>query len=242
MADITAETIDRIIDLASVQTLAFHALEYTDRPIHIVNPPAIAKVLVITLTALVDLFESNFEDIQSEKSVFHVTSETGVDAYANASNDYAQRTNFIKASFANVKSFSFDAWLDQEAFIIGLQAHVKDSVDRQYLLDLTSRIAVNEQLEIVDNGISQEVTAKTGTSLSKTLNVKPRVTLSPFRTFREIEQPASEFVFRVRKSTRGTPELALFEADGGAWKLTAMKSIAEYLKNAIANDAATVIY
>lgn len=242
MADLTAGFIDKILEISPTQTFDYHGLIYTNKTVNLVPPPAIAKVNVITLTALAALYQSNFENIAAAQSVFHVTSEVGVAVYANNSNDYAQREVFAAASFAAVESFKFNAWLDQEPFIIGLQAHVQDKGDRQYLLDLTSRIAINENLEITDNGVSQEVTAKTGSSLSKLITLKPRVTLAPFRTFREIEQPSSEFVFRVRKSTRGTPELALFEADGGAWKLTAMKSIAEYLKNSIANDAATVIY
>lgn len=242
MADITAETIDRILELGLVETFEFHDLQYVSKQVHVVQPPMIAKVNVITLSALVKLYETDFEGIKAEQSVFHVTGETGVAVYANDSNPYAQRTAYATASFADVKAFQFGSWLDQETFIIGLQAHVKDSEDRKYLLELTSKISINDQLEVTDNGISQDVTAKSGSVLKQVLSVKPRVTLSPFRTFREIEQPASEFVFRVRKGARGTPELALFEADGGAWKLTAMASIAAYLQNAIADDKVTVIY
>lgn len=242
MADLTAGFIDKILEISPTQAFDYHGLIYTNKTVNLVPPPAIAKVNVITLSALVKLYKSKFEAIDEVPTVFHVTSEVGVAVYGSFSNDYAQRTAYAVASFADVKSFTFGTWLDQETFIIGLQAHVKDAGDRQYLLDLTSRIAINDQLEITDNGVSQDVTAKTGASLKQIISLKPRVTLAPFRTFREIEQPSSEFVFRVRKGTRGTPELALFEADGGAWKLTAMQSIAEYLTNAIANDAATVIY
>jgi hypothetical protein len=242
MADLTAEFVTKILSLAPIETFDHHGLVYTSDPLNLINPPAIAKINVITLSALAALYHSSFEAMDKTNIVVHVTSEVGVAVYGNFSNEYAQRTAYAAASFADVKSFTFGTWLDQETFIIGLQAHVKDSGDRQYLLDLSSRIAINDQLEVTDNGVSQDVTAKTGTSLKQVLTLKPRVTLAPFRTFREIEQPSSEFVFRVRKGARGTPELALFEADGGAWKLTAMKLIAEYLTNAIANDAATVIY
>ena len=48
----------------------------------------------------------------------------------------------------------------------------------------------------------------------------------------EVEQPASQFVFRVNKSAN----LALFEADGGKWKLDAVKNISDYLKTELANN------
>ena len=56
-------------------------------------------------------------------------------------------------------------------------------------------------------------------------SVKP--TLAPFRTFSEIEQPESSFVLRVNDRGR----VGLFEADGGAWRNTAMLRIKEYLDN-----------
>ena len=52
------------------------------------------------------------------------------------------------------------------------------------------------------------------------------VTLMPRRTFFEIEQPASPFIFRMQSG----PTCALFEADGGAWQQEAMQRIAIYLR------------
>ena len=52
--------------------------------------------------------------------------------------------------------------------------------------------------------------------------------LRPYRTFTEVVQPASDFIFRM-KEDRGIT-CALFEADGGAWKNAAMKNIKEYLE------------
>jgi hypothetical protein len=48
-----------------------------------------------------------------------------------------------------------------------------------------------------DSGITQKVGMKTGAVLKTTETLRPRVTLAPFRTFREVVQPASEFIFRV---------------------------------------------
>ena len=54
------------------------------------------------------------------------------------------------------------------------------------------------------------------------------MTLTPFRTFYEVEQPESEFVFRIEN--RGdAPKFKLIEADGGRWKYEAMQQIKEYI-------------
>lgn len=55
------------------------------------------------------------------------------------------------------------------------------------------------------------------------------VKLRPYRTFMEIEQPESAYVFRVKDSEKG-PYFKLVEADGGLWKSIVMKRIKEYLE------------
>ena len=84
----------------------------------------------------------------------------------------------------------------------------------------------------VDNGVTQTVEASQGISLKSTVAVRPRVELQPFRTFLEVDQPASEFLLRIDGSDR----VGLFEADGGVWKLEAKNNIAAYLRKALADE------
>jgi len=56
------------------------------------------------------------------------------------------------------------------------------------------------------------------------------VKLKPYRTFNEVEQPESEFLLRLSDGA----QVALYEADGGAWKLTARRNIADYLRKQLA--------
>jgi hypothetical protein len=66
--------------------------------------------------------------------------------------------------------------------------------------------------------------------LQKELVLQNPFKLKPFRTFREVDQPESPFIFRVHQQAEEMPKCALYEADGGAWKLQAMKNIGDYLK------------
>ena len=52
--------------------------------------------------------------------------------------------------------------------------------------------------------------------------------LKPYRTFTEVEQPESDFIFRMKDM--GSVCCALFEADGGAWRNVAMHNIKAYLQ------------
>ena len=80
-----------------------------------------------------------------------------------------------------------------------------------------------------DNGVTQTVSVQSGISLAGTKKIPNPVSLAPFRTFVEVEQPESLFILRVTDGRSG-PELALFEADGGAWRLAAINSIKDWLQ------------
>ena len=59
------------------------------------------------------------------------------------------------------------------------------------------------------------------------------VELKPYRTFFEIEQPSSSFVFRMKSGGKGHedgPMCSLHEADGGAWRLDAIEEVKHFLR------------
>ena len=130
-----------------------------------------------------------------------------------------------------VANISVNQSISQERAIVELQSLYAVTEDRDYLLSLLSRIDVNQGVSSVDNGISQEVSVKTGAVLKEQQTVQPIVHLQPYRTFLEVEQPASDFLLRLDKD--GRP--ALYEADGGAWNLEAKRNIAAYLGEQLAD-------
>ncbi|MDD3140742.1 MAG: hypothetical protein PHX08_17475 [Lachnospiraceae bacterium] len=76
----------------------------------------------------------------------------------------------------------------------------------------------------------QRITIKTGiTQVADDIIPNP-VTLRPYRTFTEVTQPESQFIFRM-KDGRECLLCGLFEADGGAWNKVAMDNIKKYLSN-----------
>ena len=75
-------------------------------------------------------------------------------------------------------------------------------------------------------------TIKQGIASKADVLVPNPVTLTPYRTFLEVKQPSSEFVFRI-KDNGGTPAFMLVEAEGGLWRAEAMQNIKEYLTKAL---------
>ena len=91
--------------------------------------------------------------------------------------------------------------------------------------------------------MTQKATVKTGIASKSDAIVPAVVNLKPFRTFLEVEQPSSDFIFRMKEDryTEGV-QCAIFEADGGAWKAEAMANVKAYLQEQLNDlDQFTVI-
>lgn len=196
------------------------------------NPRKYAPILELqTLKSLVDYLKSDNDFISGRKLVVVVDSFYRVSVYDQVDFENGKRPQLVSVK-ATVPVIPFSNWRDQEEFNIMLQSMFINDADRNLVLDFASHLKIEKGAEAQDNGVTQTVTVRDGVaSLTQAKTPNP-VTLRPYRTFNEVEQPASQFVFRVNKSAN----LALFEADGGKWKLDAVKNISDYLKTELANN------
>ncbi|BAH44546.1 conserved hypothetical protein [Brevibacillus brevis NBRC 100599] len=199
--------------------------KFATQPLHPVKMATPATILVHSLSGLVEYLQSEFDGPDS--LMVHVNSPTEVECFSNFNRDFA-RNRLIKAQ-AMLPEFSFERWLDPESFNIKLQSCFVPNFDREVMLKVVGNIKEDAVKTYGDDGVSQTVTAKTGVATMEQVVVPNPVVLAPYRTFVEVEQPASEFIFRMQSG----PKCALFEADGGAWKLKAMQSIKDYLHVAL---------
>jgi hypothetical protein len=185
---------------------------------------------VTTLGALRDLINANVEKMAgSDLPMLHIVNHQEVRLLTGISDEHGRRRTFAKAVPPSVKGYSFDTWYSLEQFRIAIQAHLALTPDREYLLAIASKVTDGEVVISEDDGVSQQVEMKAGLALKGSEKLRARVELAPFRTFAEVDQPKSEFIFRAQKTDKG-PQLALFEADGGKWKVTAVENIAYRLK------------
>lgn len=186
---------------------------------------------VTTLSALRDLITSDVEGLaKSSLPLIHIVNHKEVRLLTGVSDEHGRKRTFAIAKPSEYQGFKFDNWYALEAFRIGIQAHFSLTPDRDYLLTIASKVTDNEVSTSEDDGVSQQVECKAGLSLKATEKLRARVTLAPFRTFAEADQPQSEFIFRARKTQAGA-ELALFEADGGKWRVAAVQNVAFALRN-----------
>lgn len=121
--------------------------------------------------------------------------------------------------------------LSFERAAVALQTRFQDSPDRAYTLQLLSQITTGAKVTYNDIGVATTVVTQKGVSLQQNATIKPLVSLRPYRTFQELEQPDGLFLIRIDE--RG---ISFVEADGGMWKLEARKRIKSYLDEALSPE------
>ena len=233
------EAIDKILSLATPNIHTVGQLDYTDKKLDLVYPPMPALVDCSTLQGLVDLFIGDLDDVTPDKVLVHITSPTQVELISKDSDDHGRRGIWVRAQYPGCEGFKFATWHNPESFIISAQQGFqrvkveKDdgsfALDLDYLLKVASSISAENATSHDDDGFAQRVAVKQGITLKAETILKPMVNLAPYRTFAEIDQVLSQFVFRARVGNESV-QLALFEGDGGRWKLGAVAAIKAWLQ------------
>ena len=217
---------------------------YSDKPLNRISYiPRATSIEMSTLSSLIDYIKSGM-DIFVNPMIIHVQSPTRVCMYSAL--DCEREREYVVDVKANVPAFNFNQFQDHEAFCIGVQSKCIDdpNTDKALLLRFAGTVEAGSVAEYGDDGVSQKATVKTGIASKGEALVPSPTKLKPFRTFVEVEQPVSSFIFRMKedKYSKGI-QCALFEADGGAWKLEAMEAISAYLCDALEGvEGFTVIY
>lgn len=208
---------------------------YSDKPLHRLEKhiPMASKITMNTLTSLVDYIKSGIDEMGN--MIVHVQDPETVLLYS-ALDEERNREYLVKVE-ARIPDFDFNSFMNQEKFCINLQSKFIDDpeTDRALLLKFAGTVEAGTVAEYGDDGVTQKATVKTGIASKGEAIVPNPVSLRPYRTFLEVEQPKSDFIFRMKQDKYDGINCAIFEADGGAWKIAATKAIKEYLQFELAD-------
>lgn len=219
------EALQYIVGMGKAEIHERNGQDWSDKQLNLLESPKAAPFAVHTLTGLVDYLKSQFDG--NSAVIIQVVSPTEVKVKSPLNAD-AERDYFIKAE-ALIPNFRFDSWYDTEDFNIKLQSCFVSSEDRDIMLKVVGNIKEEMVSNYGDDGVAQSVVAKAGVASVAKVEVPNPVLLAPYRTFIEVVQPESDFVFRMQSG----PRCAIFEADGGAWKNDAIEKIKEYLASSL---------
>lgn len=230
------EALQYLVELGKAEEHTINGDTYSDKPLHRIDMyiPKANAIEMHTLTSLVDYIKSDV-DTMSEKIIVEVASPTKVNLYSQL--DYNRDREKLVSVSARVPEFSFNNFMDQEKFCINLQSKFIDDpqTDRSLILKFAGTVEAGTVADYGDDGITQKATVKTGIVSKGDAIIPNPVKLRPYRTFLEVEQPISEFIFRMKQDKYDGINCAIFEADGGAWQIAATKAIKEYLQFELAD-------
>lgn len=238
------KALEYIVGLSEPRVQVINDHVYSDKPLNRISyVPRASSIEMNTLSSLIDYIKSGVDSFGTQM-IIHVQSPTRVCMYSAL--DYEREREYVVEVKANVPAFNFNQFQDHESFCIGVQSKCIDDpdTDKALLLRFAGTVEAGSVAEYGDDGVSQKATVKTGIASKGEALVPSPASLKPFRTFVEVEQPVSSFIFRMKedKYNKGI-QCALFEADGGAWKLEAMEAIKAYLDSELENvPGFTIIY
>lgn len=232
MSDNTEATINRILELAPAGTLDIEGFTHIDKDKRVVlfEPPTPSSLQTSTLTGIVDLLENGFEGWAN--AIVHVQSPESVEVIGKTSDKWGRRRVYLTTKrVAPDRSFSFNTYMAQENFVIGLRSLFAQDVAVDDLVSVAGNLATQAEVRQQDDGFTQNATMKAGVIRLAEKTINPRVTLTPYRTFLEAVQPSSDYIFRIQADAEEGAKCALFDADAGNWRLQAIQNVQAWLQN-----------
>lgn len=247
------EALQYIVGLSEAKTMKINVIGsdgsefpqiYSDKQLNRLTPhiPKADYITMNTLSSFVDYIKSA-TDTMAGKMIIHIKKPDEVLLYSQLDSE-RERETLVKVE-AKIPVFRYGEFQLHENFLIGVQSKFIDDVDtdKALVLQFAGTVEAGTVQQYSDDGISQSATIKQGIASKQEGLVPGKVKLRPYRTFIEVEQPVSEFVFRMKDDEREGVLCAIFEADGGAWENAAKDNIKKYLKEQLLDfkDTFTII-
>lgn len=207
--------------------------EYLSHEIHLPPEPRINRIETSSLQSIVDYANGVIEFHDDDYQFFiHVNHHLLVTLMGQASGRRLNRPEFVAADALKYKTdYKFGQFQSIEETIIALQSQFAHTPDRDSVLQVLGNLRDERIKSYSDDGITQAVTTRQGIARAEQTEVPRIVTLKPYRTFAEVDQPESPFLLRLKQgqTENQAPTAALFEVDGGRWKLQAIENIKAFL-------------
>lgn len=233
------DAIKYVVGLAAPTVQEINGEQYSDKELNRVQRDLRAKSIEMsTLGSLVEYIKSGTDTFKG-KLLVHVVAPDTVELTSQLDGDRCRET--LVTVKANLPRIRLDTYLGQEEFIIMMQSQFVNNEGREDVMAVSGNVVDQTVANYGDDGVSQRATISTGVASKDAIIIPNPVELLPYRTFQEIQQIPTNFIFRM-KNGAGV-QMALFEADGGAWKIEAVQAVAEYLRQNLQDeyDILTVI-
>lgn len=195
------------------------------------NPDKARSIETSSLSSMADYIRSCSREFpEGRNMIIHIVDPKHVRLISALDAERERECLFETAAVTS--DFRFGHWYDQERFMIEIQANFERSADLGLIMNVAGNVERKNKQSYSDDGVSQVATMTVGVAAKADVIVPNPVELIPYRTFQEVVQPASKFVFRI--GDKEEPSFMIVEAENGTWKNEAVSNIKEYFADALA--------
>jgi len=237
-----AELIDKIVGLSTVQVVKHQNKTFVVDPRDPVkmmalpnNEPRPDSQNVNTLhgfVAAVVVYNERFDVCDAPPAVFVSVSWDSVELCEYPDSETGSIFPLVSAkphTHGSVQRYN----AKQDEFCLALQTDFVQTEAQQKLLALAGNIVAESITTSTDDGVSSVVTRRKGIA-SKSRDTAPSlITLQPWLTFDEIQQPEIMYALRIKSNEDQEPTFSLTPSKATQWKLKAERDIAEYIENSL---------
>lgn len=225
------EFVEKLLELKRPETVKVDNRDYSTINLDPILEPNFKDLQVYNLESLITYIKDDPDTLKNKHKLINIVSPTKILLQSSIYGNFKQRDTYMIVDCRDLlPDIYFERFMSIEQFIITLKSKFVRTEELEQIVKIVGNISDETVTNYNDDGITQQVTAKTGIARVGEVALPPKIELKPFRTFVEVEQPGSEFLLRANKRN-GEIEFALFEADGGAWKNKSISTIANYLKD-----------
>lgn len=226
---IDATFVQKILDISDVEVKIVDGRPMASRQMYEIDRSMVKALTVFSLQSLVDYLTNNVDGLVKANLMCHVVSPKTVKLIARFDDIYREREIFIHAEACGVDT-RCNRFVSQEEFILDLATMYVPDENTAALMQIVSNVKSEDVRLDEDDGVSQVVTSRSGVARLANVILPNPITLRPFRTFAEVEQPEDYFIFRARKGKEGdAPTFGLFKNGSGMWELKAVEAIKTWL-------------
>lgn len=229
--------IDAIKKSVSVEKIQLGELTYLSSTVCLPPPLQFQGLPAVSLEAIV---AAVLGDETLGGCLISIESPTEVKLY-NSPDAYGRRQCLVKAIAPQTDNKGlFNSFWGGEYFRIWLMTNFVQTDEMKALLAAIAGVQSESVRDEDDDGISQSVAVRSGVKVTRaTLN--PFQRLTPYRTFLDIEQPTSTFLFRMKDDAKEGVRFALHDAEGQLWQASAIARIKAYFEDNIPEDVRPLI-
>jgi len=222
--------IEKIEDLSRNEIVEVGGRRYSTKKLHPVFESEPTTIDIHTLSGVLEFIETLPE---SEPLIIQVRDYDRVRLLSRLFGEFSQRSTYLESRPPKI-DLPFGRFMPVEEFVVFMRTAFVQTHHTDEILRVVGNLVVGAEAELADDGVTQRVTVKAGVARVAKVELPNPITLEPYRTFPEIQQPGSEFVLRIKADGEQGAKAALFEADGGAWKIKAVQMIRAWFEDRIA--------